>query len=295
VEVTGSRERFRGACEQARASGAAVALVPTMGALHAGHRSLLARAREDGAFVAMTLFVNPLQFADAADLAAYPRTREGDLDAAANEGVDLVFAPDEAEMYPSGTPEVGVDPGPLGGRLEGASRPGHFRGVLTVVAKLFALAGPCRAYFGQKDAQQLELVRRMVRDLNLPVDVIACATVREPDGLALSSRNARLTPAQRAAAAALHRALDAGADRIASGERRPAAVIETMAAVVSAALEADLDYAALVDDASWGEPAVAEGTVRLLVAASFGEVRLIDNRSVSVPAAARDVPAERAQ
>jgi pantoate--beta-alanine ligase len=197
-------------------------------------------------------------------------------------------------MYPPGF-STHVEVGELTAGFEGAARPTHFRGVTTVVAKLFNAVGPAIACFGRKDYQQWRTLDRMARDLDFPIEVVGCPTMREPDGLALSSRNARLTPAQRAAAAALHRALEAGADRIASGERRPAAVIETMAAVVSAALEADLDYAALVDDASWGEPAVAEGTVRLLVAASFGEVRLIDNRSVSVPAAARDVPAERAQ
>ncbi len=186
MEVTESPERFRAASEEARETGAIVGFVPTMGALHRGHSRLLQEAAAECAFVALSIFVNPLQFDSPADLKAYPRELESDLTVARSAKCHLVFTPTEATMYPGGPPEVTVDPGRLGGRLEGRSRAGHFRGVLTLVAKLLHLAGPCRVYFGEKDAQQLALVRRMVSDLELPASVVACPTVREPDGLALS-------------------------------------------------------------------------------------------------------------
>jgi len=190
----------RAAIDAVRSEGRTVGLVPTMGALHDGHRSLIRRAREERDLVVVSLFVNPTQFTDPADLAAYPRDEERDLEIARREGVDIVFAPSVEEMYPAGDPEVTVDPETLGDRLEGARRPGHLRGVATVVTKLFHVAGPCSAYFGEKDAQQLAVLRRLVRDLAFPVAVVACPTLREPDGLAMSSRNARLAPDQRDAA-----------------------------------------------------------------------------------------------
>jgi pantoate--beta-alanine ligase len=277
VEVTTSASAFRQACERARAEGRSVALVPTMGALHEGHASLLRAARSAGDVVAMSIFVNPLQFTSAEDLAAYPRTLERDLEMAAACGVDLAFTPDEAEVYPAGPPSITVDPGPLGERLEGASRPGHFRGVLRIVAVLFHLAGRSRALFGQKDAQQLELIRRMVRDLRFDVEVLGCPTVREADGLALSSRNVRLTPDQRQAAPVLFEALSDAAVAVRSGERDAAALKAEMARTIGSAPGARLDYVALVDDRSWDEVDRVEGSVRALVACGFGPVRLIDN------------------
>src|SRR5688500_3012511 len=190
---------FRESCDAVRMEGSMLGFVPTMGYLHDGHLSLVARAREECDVVTASIFVNPLQFGPAEDLAAYPRDLDNDLALLEKEGVDFVFAPDADEMYPGGRPEATIDPGPLGERLEGASRPGHFAGVCTVVAKLFGLSGQCRAYFGEKDAQQLAVIKRMVLDLDVPVEVIGCSTVREEDGLAMSSRNSYLSQDERAA------------------------------------------------------------------------------------------------
>ena len=265
------------ACEDARARGQGVGLVPTMGALHAGHGSLVRRARAERDLVVVSTFVNPLQFGDPADLAAYERDEGRDLEVLRGMGVDLVFAPSVEEMYPGGEPQVTVDPGPLGERLEGASRPGHFRGVATVVAKLFHVVGPCVAYFGEKDAQQLAIVRRMARDLSSPVELVACPIVREPDGLAMSSRNARLSVEQREAAGCLFLALSEAAELARSGERDSAALVAAMAREVGATPEARLDYAAVVDEVTFEEVRRIDGPSRALVAARFGEVRLIDN------------------
>jgi len=265
------------ACEDARARGHGVGLVPTMGALHAGHGSLVRRARAERDLVVVSTFVNPLQFGDPADLTAYERDEGRDLEVLRGIGVDLVFAPSVEEMYPGGEPQVTVDPGPLGERLEGASRPGHFGGVATVVAKLFHAVGPCVAYFGEKDAQQLAIVRRMARDLSFPVELVACPIVREPDGLAMSSRNARLSAEQREAAGCLFLALSEAAELARSGERDAAALVAAMAREVGATPEARLDYAAVVDEATFEEVRRIDGPSRALVAARFGEVRLIDN------------------
>jgi pantoate--beta-alanine ligase len=277
VELTTSAHRFRKAADEARGRGGDLGFVPTMGALHQGHGRLLKSARDECGFVAMSIFVNPLQFDSQSDLDTYPRRLQADSAVAAALGCDLVFAPEEAEMYPAGRSEVTVDPGPLGDRLEGRSRPGHFRGVLTVVAKLFSLAGPCRAYFGEKDAQQLELVRRMVEDLNEPVTVVGCPTVREIDGLALSSRNMLLSPVERRAAPVLFEALSTAAGLARKGERSADVIRATIARHIGAEPLARLDYVAVVDDSSWEEAAEIEGPARALVAARFGAVRLIDN------------------
>lgn len=265
------------AANAARAQGRTVGMVPTMGAFHEGHLSLIRRAREDRDLLVVSIFVNPTQFADPDDLATYPRDEERDLELARREGVDVVFAPAVGEMYPAGEPEVTVDPGPLGDRLEGASRPGHFRGVATVVAQLFHAAGPCAAYFGEKDAQQLAVIRRMVRDLSFPVEVVACPTVREPDGLALSSRNVRLSREQREAAGCLFLALSEAAALARSGESDAARLVAAMAREVGATPLARLDHAAVVDEATFEEIRTIEGPARALVAARFGDVRLIDN------------------
>jgi pantoate--beta-alanine ligase len=263
--------------DAARSEGDRVGLVPTMGALHRGHASLVERARADAGLVVVSMFVNPLQFGDAGDLAAYPRDEARDLRAAERLGVDVVFAPSVEDMYPNGEPGVTVDPGALAQRLEGESRPGHFRGVATVVAKLFHVVGPCRAYFGEKDAQQLAVLRRMVADLDEPVELVACPTVREPDGLAVSSRNARLTLEQREAAGCLFLALAEAAELVKGGEREAAPLVAVMAREIGATPEARLDYAVVVDDASFEPIERIERPARALVAARFGDVRLIDN------------------
>jgi pantoate--beta-alanine ligase len=277
VEVTRTVAATLAAAEQARADGRTVGLVPTMGAFHDGHRSLVRRARAERDLVVVSLFVNPLQFGDPDDLAAYPRDEGSDLAIAEREGVDVVFAPSPEEMYPGGEPEVSVDPGPLGERLEGAARPGHFRGVTTVVAKLFHAVGRCAAYFGEKDAQQLAVIRGMVRGLSFPVEVVACPTVREPDGLAMSSRNARLTPEQREAAPCLFLALSEAAAAVRAGERDAGRLVALMAREIGATAQASLDYAVVVDDERFVEIRTIERRARALVAARFGQVRLIDN------------------
>jgi pantoate--beta-alanine ligase len=281
MELIASPQAFREACDKARMAGRVVGFVPTMGALHEGHASLLRRARDECGFVALSIFVNPLQFGPAEDLAAYPRSLEGDRGVAEALGCDLVFAPTEAEIYPLGRPEVTVDAGPLGERFEGASRPGHFAGVLTVVNKLFNVTGPCRAYFGEKDAQQLALVGRMVRDMNAPVTVVPCPTVREPDGLAISSRNAYLSEEEREAAPALFDALTAAAGLVRRGERRGDVLRAGMARRIGAEPIARMDYVAVVDDRTWEDVGTIEGPARALVAARVGKPRLIDN--VSLP------------
>jgi pantoate--beta-alanine ligase len=248
-----------------------------MGALHDGHASLVRRAREERDLVLVSIFVNPLQFGDPADLAAYEQDEGRDLEVLEALGADVVFAPSVEEMYPGGEPEVTIDPGPLGERLEGAARPGHFRGVATVVAKLFHAAGPCAAYFGEKDAQQLALVRRLVRDLSFRVEVVGCPTVREPDGLAMSSRNARLPPKQREAAGCLFLALSEAAALARAGERDAAVLVAAMAREIGATGGARIDYAAVVDEKTFEEVRRIERPARALVAARFGDVRLIDN------------------
>jgi pantoate--beta-alanine ligase len=283
VEVTGDRLGFREACEAARAEGETVGFVPTMGALHAGHLSLVERAREECGLVAVSIFVNPLQFGPGEDLAQYPRDRDRDRDLLDRTGTDVVFAPSAEEMYPSGRPAVTVDPGPLGDQLEGASRPGHFRGVSTVVAKLFGLVGQSRAYFGEKDAQQLAVIRRMVGDLDMPVEVVSCPTVREPDGLALSSRNVYLSGDERRAATSLYEALARAAWLVDGGERDAGVLKAEMAKRIGMEPLAGLDYVAVVDEDSFEEVDRLTGPARALVAARFGRARLIDNVPLPVP------------
>jgi pantoate--beta-alanine ligase len=268
------------ALDAVRFSGRTVGIVPTMGALHAGHRSLIERAAAECDVVAVSVFVNPTQFGDPSDLANYPRTLDADLEAIAASGGGLVFAPSVAEMYPDppGVAPTSVSVPALSARWEGSSRPGHFDGVATVVVKLFSAAGRCRAYFGEKDFQQLALVTRLARDLALPTRVVGCPTVRDPDGLALSSRNARLDADQRRAALALWRSLRAGADRWAEGAE--ASEVETcMAREASREPLVDLDYAALVtaDDLEPVRGRATDRPLRLIVAATVGPVRLIDN------------------
>jgi pantoate--beta-alanine ligase len=281
MDVVETRAAWRTRLDAARAIGRTVGLVPTMGALHDGHVSLMARARAECDVVAVSIFVNPLQFGDPADLAGYPRTLERDLAACTGAGADLVFVPTVGEMYPTWPepPSTTVSVQGVSDAWEGASRPAHFDGVATVVAKLFAIAGACRAYFGLKDFQQLAVVRRMALDLSVPVEVVGCPIVREADGLALSSRNVRLAPDERDAATVLSGALAAGRAAVEGGERSAAVLHAVMAALVATEPLVELDYAAAVDGASLVEhETVADpARTRLLVAARVGSVRLIDN------------------
>ena len=281
MEVVATRDEFRKATSSARSAGKRLGLVPTMGALHDGHLSLFGAAASTCDVVAASIFVNPLQFASEEDLARYPSSFERDVSTAEQAGVELLFAPSVTEMYPGGPPLTMVVPGPLASRLEGASRPGHFAGVATVVTKLLSLAGPCVAFFGEKDFQQLVVVRRLVEDLDLPAEIVGCPTVREHDGLACSSRNRRLRPEERRAAAVLFRALGAGRAAIESGAPGPVEVEAAMIAAVAAEPRANLDYAVVVDPVTFAAPASLAGELRLLVAAVVGRVRLIDNLAVS--------------
>jgi len=284
VRVIDSARGFTEALEAERARGRRVGLVPTMGALHAGHLSLMSRAAAECDVLAVTLFVNPLQFNDPTDLASYPRDIEGDALAAETAGASILFAPTVVEMYPGypQPPATSVSVGGVGEGLEAASRPGHFSGVATVVAKLFALAGCCRAYFGEKDFQQLAVVRALTEDLGFPVEIVACPTVREPDGLALSSRNARLSPAERRAALVLHRSIQVGLDALHRGERDLDIVRGLMRAEMTTEPLVHCEYAEIVDAWTLRMSRLAAGELRLLVAATVGTVRLIDNDGVSL-------------
>jgi pantoate--beta-alanine ligase len=270
----------RSVLDTERAAGRRIGFVPTMGYLHEGHASLIRRARADTDVVVVSIFVNPLQFGAGEDLDAYPRDLERDTRLAESEGTDLLFTPPVGEMYPRPVLTT-VSVAEVSAPLEGAARPTHFDGVATVVAKLFAIVGPCSAYFGEKDFQQVAVVRRMVADLSMPVDVVACPTVRERDGLALSSRNAYLTPEQRAAAPVVHRALKAGSALILAGERDPRAVRTLMAEIIEAEPLAELDYAEVVAADSFTVPDPLAGDLRLLAAVRFGRARLIDNVGVT--------------
>jgi pantoate--beta-alanine ligase len=253
-------------------------LVPTMGWLHEGHRSLMQRARADNTTTIATIFVNPRQFNEAADYQQYPRNEARDLAICADEGIDLVFAPDVDEVYPPGF-DTAVSVGAIARPLEGAARPGHFDGVATVVAILFNMVGAERAYFGQKDAQQVMVIRQMARDLAIPTEVIACPTVREADGLALSSRNVHLSGEERAAAPVLRRALLAGRARWEAGERSAEAIRESMRAELAKEPLASPDYVSVADGITLAElERVPDGRPALLsLAVRFGATRLIDN------------------
>ena len=253
-----------------------IGLVPTMGALHDGHVSLIRRARAENATVLVTIFVNPRQFNEVADFDQYPRDEAADVVLAGAAGADLVWIPSVDDVYPAGF-GTSVHVGDLAERLEGAARPGHFEGVTTVVAILLGLAGAERAYFGQKDAQQLQVVRRMASDLGIGTEIVACPIVREPDGLALSSRNVRLTPAQRAAAPVLRRALLAARARFEAGERDGEALRAAMRAVLASEPLADPEYVSCADPETLHELARFYGPALLSLAVRFGAVRLIDN------------------
>jgi len=280
--VAATVEETRQAVAAARRRGLSVGLVLTMGALHEGHASLIRAARRQTGFVVVSIFVNPTQFGPHEDLTRYPRPLQQDLEVCGREGVDLVFHPEPATVYPPGFCTY-VEVTGLQDVMEGAFRAGHFRGVATVVLKLFNIVQPDVAFFGQKDGQQVRIVRQMVADLDVPVEVRVCPTVRAADGLALSSRNAYLDPEQRRGATALHAALELGRSLIEGGERDPERVRGAMAARIGAAPGAVLDYAEVVAADSLRRPDRLRGRVMLAVAVRFGSTRLIDNVLVDVP------------
>ncbi len=277
MQIVTTAADLQQAALQLRAEGRRIGFVPTMGNLHEGHLSLIRIARQRADIVVVSVFVNPTQFGPSEDFAAYPRTFEADRALCEQEGVDLLFFPSVAEMYPDGA-SVSLVETALSRTLCGASRPGHFDGVCTVVAKLFNLALPHLAVFGEKDAQQLRVIRRMVRDLRFPVEIVPGPTCREPDGLARSSRNQYLTPAQRPQAAVLRRALDEAERLFANGERDPALLTAAMRAVLARAPDARIDYVSIVDDETLqplSGPILRPALVALAV--WIGQPRLIDN------------------
>ena len=259
-----------------------VGFVPTMGYLHPGHKSLVERARNECATVVASIFVNPAQFAPSEDLDRYPRDLPRDLAMCEAADVDVVFTPTATEVYPEGFRSY-IEVAELGGRWEGASRPGHFRGVATVVAILFRMVAPDRAYFGEKDYQQLQIVRRMTDDLRLDVEVIGCPTIREPDGLACSSRNVYLAPAERTRAGVLHRALSAAQGALDRGERRADVLGEAMRRVILETPGVELDYAAVVDPSSLVPVEQVGEAARALIAVRISGVHLIDNAPLIPP------------
>lgn len=287
--IARTREELDAALQPVRADGRTIGLVPTMGALHDGHAALMTYARERSDCLAVSIFVNPTQFAPNEDFDSYPRTWDDDLAKCAQFGVDVIFAPEVDTMYPDGLGRAGitVDPGPLATVLEGATRPTHYRGVLTVVAKLFGLVRPDIAVFGEKDYQQLALIRSMARTLCMPVSVMGAPTVREPDGLAMSSRNRYLDAAERRRAATLARALRAGIDAADDGAE---AVLAAAYDVVTAADGVDLDYLELTDADMDMPQAGAEA--RLLIAARVGTTRLLDNMGLTLGDAALSFDSE---
>ncbi len=273
-------EPCRLAVREARRSGRTVGLVPTMGALHEGHLSLIRAARERCDFVAVTIFVNPTQFGPGEDYQTYPRTLESDLQACETEGVDLVFRPATETVYPEGA-QTTVHVDGVTKRLCGPCRPGHFDGVATVCAKLFSILPADLAFFGEKDYQQMVMIRRMALDLNLPIEIVPCPTVREPDGLAMSSRNASLSGEERKQAASLSRGLFAAADGIAAGERSAAAIVAVIRDRILWAGPADIEYIEVVDPDTLEGVKTIDGPVRICLAGRIGSCRLIDNIGVS--------------
>ncbi|MGI9598567.1 MAG: pantoate--beta-alanine ligase [Acidimicrobiales bacterium] len=293
---------IRSVLDQRRAAGQSVGFTPTMGYLHDGHGSLMRAADEANDVVVASIFVNPLQFSADEDLDSYPRDLEQDRRLAAQNGVDHLFVPSVGEMYENGPVLTSVSVAELSERWDGASRPTHLTGVATVVSKLFNIVGPCRAYFGEKDFQQLAVIRRMVRDLSMPVEVVGCPIIRESDGLAMSSRNSYLSPADRAAAPVLRRTLDVGRELIEQGETDPATVVAAMTEFIATEPRARLDYVAVVDPLTLETPdrlptplelAASGGhgaggaaapipSARLLIAAYVGKPRLIDNCPATV-------------
>jgi pantoate--beta-alanine ligase len=278
--MTGRINEIHKLLDEARAEGKRIGFVPTMGALHEGHRSLIRRAAADTDYVVVSIFVNPTQFGPSEDLSSYPRTFADDLDACKDEGAHLVFHPDAEEMYPS-EPRTEVIVAGITEPMEGVIRPGHFAGVALVCAKLFNIVGPCMAFFGEKDAQQLRVVRRMVSDLSMPVEIVPCPTVRDAEGLALSSRNAHLSAADRKRSLALIGALRAIAELVEAGERQVAKLEASGRAVLEAAGLDGIDYLEVVDPASLERLERVEGTALVCGAVRIGTTRLIDNVTIT--------------
>jgi len=279
MKVTRTIPETRAAVAEARSAGRRIGFVPTMGALHRGHLSLIEAARRDGTYTVVSIFVNPTQFGPNEDYHKYPRDEEGDLRICEQAGVDLVFIPTVEEMYrPDAVTKIHV--AKLTDTLCGVSRPGHFDGVATVCCKLFNIVQPDVAYFGRKDAQQLAVVRRMVRDLDIPVEVVGCPTVREENGLAVSTRNLYLTEAERQQAACLYRALCHARDRIQSGERTASKIVDSMRRIIEEAGPARIDYIRMVDPETMQPVERISGPVLVALAVHIGQARLIDNITV---------------
>lgn len=287
MDIIKSIGDLRKAVRNARSAGRTIGVVPTMGYLHEGHLSLMRRARQENDLVVATVFVNPTQFGPNEDFEAYPRNAQRDLDLMQAEDVDIAFIPEADDLYPDGYATYVEVQGPMTQTLCGASRPGHFRGVTTIVAKLFHLTAPHRAYFGQKDAQQVAVIRQMARDLDFDLEVIACPTVREPDGLAMSSRNSYLSDSQRADAAVISRALFEARDMIVAGETQAGKVIDHIRARIEAVEQADIDYLSVVDFHTLNDLEVLSGSVLIAMAVKFGNTRLIDNLAIDMPTGGR--------
>ncbi|HKN46583.1 MAG TPA: pantoate--beta-alanine ligase [Candidatus Polarisedimenticolia bacterium] len=282
MDIVTTAAGMKGWSRAARTRGGRLGLVPTMGALHDGHLSLVARARGECEQVALSIYVNPLQFGPQEDFARYQRDLKRDAELARGAGVDVVFAPDDGEIHLPGH-RTWVEVSGMQDALCGRSRPGHFRGVATVVLKLLAIATPAAAYFGEKDAQQLRIIRRMARDLHLDCAIVGCPTVREKDGLAMSSRNAYLTPEERRAAPILHRALEEGAALVRAGEAGTARIVAHVRTTLASDPLARVDYVEAVDDETLETVTTVRGRVLLAAAAWFGRARLIDNVVLSAP------------
>lgn len=280
VEILTTPNEARSWSRSRRHSGHNVGFVPTMGALHDGHATLIRRSITDNRSTVVSVFVNPIQFDQGTDFTAYPRTEDDDIALCERLGVDALYMPAVDAVYPHGSSTT-VHPGPLAEVLEGAARPGHFAGVATVVVKLLTSCEPDNAYFGEKDLQQLAVVRRIVTDLDLPVSVTGVPTVREPDGLAMSSRNRRLTPEDRNAATCVARALFAVRDRVAAGDHDARGLRDTLHKILASESRCRIDYAEIVDRDTFAPVDTVEGAVSACVAAFFGDVRLIDNVALS--------------
>ncbi len=281
VQTISAIDALRQTLDQHRAAGRSIGFVPTMGFLHAGHGSLMDAAAASNDITVASIFVNPLQFGANEDLSSYPRDLENDTALAEACDVDLLFVPTVEEMYPFGPVLTSVSVDALAHRWEGSTRPTHFAGMATVVTKLLSIIGPCAAYFGEKDYQQLAIIRRFVADLSLPVDVVGCPIIRADDGLALSSRNTYLEPDQRVAAAVVNRSLRSAASLIEGGETDPEVVMAHIATIIDEEPLAELDYAAAVDPDTLEVPEQIGDHCRLLIAAKVGKPRLIDNLGVT--------------
>lgn len=282
MRVVSTVAEVRAIVATARRAGQTIGFVPTMGALHAGHVSLIDASRAENRFTVVSIYVNPTQFGPREDFSKYPRPIEADTAACKKSGVDLVFVPEQVEIYPSGD-QTRVRPGRLAEALCGPFRPGHFEGVCTVVARLFNIVQPDAAYFGQKDAQQLAIIRRMTIDLRLPLEIVACPTMREPDGLAMSSRNAYLSAEERKRSLCLYRSLCVARDALAAGDRALGKIIARMQSVIAAAGNVQIDYLSMVDPDTL-EDFGKSGAKRVLIAGAIrlGSTRLIDNLLVDL-------------